>query len=530
MRTVELVIYSERDIDLVLQQAQGLTQRVDVTPEERLLLMQYLIGPEGPQGAQGPQGEQGETGAQGERGERGLTGADGPQGVQGEQGPRGLQGEKGDTGERGLQGLQGPQGEVGPQGETGPRGLQGEQGLQGPQGEDGPMGPQGTGVSILGTLDSVADLPPDAQDGDAYLIDGDLYVFNGGSYTNVGRIQGAEGPQGAQGPQGVKGDTGAQGPQGVKGDTGNTGADGYGAYTSKASEPTPADYGKPAVLEGYYWYNTSNGKLYVRLDGAWVTYDGIVAEAYNAITRAQQPTFVAKASVPTAADYGRAALLDGDGWFNSATGVFYFRVGNAWLASASGATVAWGSITGAIANQTDVQPAAKYGTYAARPTAASVPSGTIYSATDTLESYRSNGSSWALTNQGGAEIAHAQRTSPYSTTSDSFSDIPGLAFDYVAGEGGAYITYGATAMTGTAQGTPAVTTGVIAVFVDGVQLSQILISDPNYRTQSTGFRISGKTPGATVQVRVKARQANAPAAFNIFGDPVDKPFVRAVTC
>jgi hypothetical protein len=379
MRTVELVLYSERDINLVLQQAQGLAQRVDVSPEERILLMQYLVGPEGAQGEQGPQGEQGETGAQGDQG---PIGPEGPQGVQGEQGPRGLQGEKGETGAQGPQGVQGARGEQGLQGGIGATGAQGErgergltgadgaqgpqgiqgvagpkgdtgerglQGLQGPQGETGAQGEQGTGVAILGTLDSIADLPPDAQDGDAYLIDGDLYVFNNGSYTNVGRIQGPQGVQGvkgdtgdqgpqgetgpqgevgpqglqgvagpkgdtgeqgvagpkgdtgAQGPQGVNGDTGeqgpqgvqgvkgdtgaagakgdqgvqgvqgvkgdtgntgAQGPQGVKGDTGATGADGYGAYIEKATKPTAADYGKPAILPGYVWRNTTNGKIY----------------------------------------------------------------------------------------------------------------------------------------------------------------------------------------------------------------------------------------------------------------------------
>lgn len=49
-------------------------------------------GPQGPQGAQGPQGPQGR------QGEKGDAGATGPQGQQGEQGPQGIQGIQGDPG------------------------------------------------------------------------------------------------------------------------------------------------------------------------------------------------------------------------------------------------------------------------------------------------------------------------------------------------------------------------------------------------------------------------------------------------
>lgn len=77
--------------------------------------------------------------------------------------------------------------------------------LTGNPGEDGPAGPPGAdgkSVTILGSLDSEADLPSSGVPGDAYLIGGYLYVWVSGSWSNVGLIQG---PEGAQGPPGADG-------------------------------------------------------------------------------------------------------------------------------------------------------------------------------------------------------------------------------------------------------------------------------------------------------------------------------------
>lgn len=172
----------------------------------------------------------------------------------------------------------------------------------------------------------------------------------------------------------------------------------------------------------------------------------------------------------------------------------------------------------------DAQRSNLYGTYAARPAAAAGNAGALYYASDTLECYRSTGSAWALVGRGGAELGHAERTTPYSTTVNTFADVPGLSIDYVAGEGAAFATYGGTAQTFTNGNT-----GVLALFVDGAQVGQILYNSTFFATQSSGFRISGKTPGATVQVRVRARQANAPTEFKLYGDSADRPFIRVVT-
>lgn len=172
-------------------------------------------GPQGPTGAQGatgsqgPQGAQGATGPQGTQGDRGPTGLTGPQGPQGAQGPQGLTGPQGTAGAEGAQGPQGAVGEEGPQGPvgaTGETGPEGPQGVQGPQGPQGDQGETGTGLTVLGTLDEVGDLPEGDNDpGDAYLIDGDLWIWDGTEWDNAGPISGPQGPQGENGGPGLDG-------------------------------------------------------------------------------------------------------------------------------------------------------------------------------------------------------------------------------------------------------------------------------------------------------------------------------------
>lgn len=186
---------------------------------------EWLISLKGEKGETGPKGDKGDTG------EKGATGERGPQGLQGERGLQGVQGEKGE------QGIQGP---VGPKGEQGEQGIQG---IQGPQGEPGPQGPKGdtgSGLNIKGELDSESQLPQEGVSSDAWLISGNLYVYVGENgnvvsnpkWSNVGSIQGPQGPvgpkgeQGEPGPKGEPGANGAPGEQGPKGDPGEKGEKG----------------------------------------------------------------------------------------------------------------------------------------------------------------------------------------------------------------------------------------------------------------------------------------------------------------
>jgi hypothetical protein len=122
----------------------------------------------------------------------------------------------------------GPQGPTGPVSTApGPTGPTGPVGFTGPTGPTGPIGRDGSGVTIIGTLNNVGQLPSSGNTlGDAYVIGGNLHVWDGSAWQNVGPIQGPTGPTGPTGPRGA--DSTVSGPTGVQGPTGATGIPGLG--------------------------------------------------------------------------------------------------------------------------------------------------------------------------------------------------------------------------------------------------------------------------------------------------------------
>lgn len=89
-------------------------------------------------------------------------------------------------------------------------------GPQGEKGADGAPGKDGTGVTILGSYDSLGALKaehPTGNAGDAYLIGGHLYVWDviGSDWKDVGTIQGPKGDKGESGTDGTNGTPGKDG-------------------------------------------------------------------------------------------------------------------------------------------------------------------------------------------------------------------------------------------------------------------------------------------------------------------------------
>jgi hypothetical protein len=94
-------------------------------------------------------------------------------------------------------------------------------------GPTGPTGPQGISINIIDTLSTVTSLPITADINDAYVIEdeGDLYVWGESGWSNVGQFVGPTGSTGPTGPSG--GPTGPTGPTGAQGDPGGpTGPEG----------------------------------------------------------------------------------------------------------------------------------------------------------------------------------------------------------------------------------------------------------------------------------------------------------------
>lgn len=128
----------------------------------------------------------------------------------------------------------------------GPQGPKGDTGDTGPRGPAGPQGEAGTGLKILGTVDSVLDLPQTANQSDFYNVGlfppYTIYMYDNGEWKEQGQLEGPQGPKGdpgETGPQGPKGDTGEAGSQGPKGDTGETGPQGPKGDTGETGSQGP---------------------------------------------------------------------------------------------------------------------------------------------------------------------------------------------------------------------------------------------------------------------------------------------------
>ncbi|MBK7244988.1 MAG: collagen-like protein [Saprospiraceae bacterium] len=133
-------------------------------------------------------------------------------------------------------------------GATGPKGDAGIQGIQGVKGDKGDVGnvgmkgdkgDAGTGVRIVGSVATPADLPIpySGSIGDVFITqnNGHGHMWNGSSWQDVGEIKGPKGDkgdvgdqgiQGVKGDMGIKGDTGDKGDTGLKGDKGDMGLQG----------------------------------------------------------------------------------------------------------------------------------------------------------------------------------------------------------------------------------------------------------------------------------------------------------------
>ena len=280
--------------------------------------IQGATGATGIQGITGPTGPIGLTGPSGPTGPSGATGVAGPTGSSGPTGATGAQGNTGATGPigRGIRvvgsvtsagelppssdigdmyialdnghgwawdgtnwidtgSILGPTGATGPIGATGigATGATGIQGATGPRGVQGEQGASGVGVRILGTVDSVEDLPDDPEIGDGYLIDGLLYLWDGENWQSVGTIVGPTGPRGSSGAQGFTGAQGERGPTGatgVQGVTGPTGPRGEGVTVKGVliEEHDLDDITDPQVGDIYVVLEPDND-AYIWNGGSW---------------------------------------------------------------------------------------------------------------------------------------------------------------------------------------------------------------------------------------------------------------------
>lgn len=149
----------------------------------------------------------------------------------------------------GPAGADGEDGEDGADGLTGATGATGPQGAQGVQGPQGPPGAPGTSINIVGQVANQGELPETETYGNAYYCASTtscwVYTEQDG-WVDVGLIVG---PQGIQGIQGIQGPTGPKGETGATGATGPRGPIGLTGQTGPIGPRGPAGYDNPYFQE-----------------------------------------------------------------------------------------------------------------------------------------------------------------------------------------------------------------------------------------------------------------------------------------
>lgn len=168
------------------------------------------------------------------------------------------------------------------------------------------------------------------------------------------------------------------------------------------------------------------------------------------------------------------------------------------------------------------------GLYANRPGPQEVVVGSRYFATDVLEEYFSDGTMWEVMPSGGTEIAYAEITSPFTTTSAALVDVPGLATTIRAGHNPFVVTFGGTIKNDTAGSYTRV-----ALIVDGTIRGQILSPGPNYITSTKEIRIVA-VPGSLVAVKLQVAVIGA-STGELFANgstpsAIDKFHMQIRTC
>ena len=228
-------------------------------------------GPEGSVGAVGPKGEKGPKGDKGSSGKDGVDGKDGVGGAQGERGPRGEKGTKGPKGDSGKQGIPGPVGSAGP------KGPKGEIGKRGPKGEIGKRGTEGKSGVVRARFPLKYDEKKQELTFDAKSLERVLNVNNFDPMA-VNNLMTAIGGGGAVGIRHenimvIKSVSDINVTRGLdiipKGKNVELELDNDVPF-SFAGATLNGEKNEAEVGTGDFWFNTTLGKLFFRVDDNWV--------------------------------------------------------------------------------------------------------------------------------------------------------------------------------------------------------------------------------------------------------------------
>jgi hypothetical protein len=296
-----------------------------------------------------------------------------------------------------------PRGVKGDKGDQGPQGLQG---IQGPPGTPGANGKDGAGISISGEVATYANLPTgltSADAGKAYIVDADgkLYIWSGTAFPANGSGQTFVGPAGpansitlgtittsAAGSAADATFTGAS-PNQILNLTIPRGADG-----ANGADGVPG----PGLASGGAAGDVAMKNSTADFDTKWAT--PVSTATVNALMKRDSA--------------GRAQVVDPSASADISTKNYVDT-----QITANKAPNATSSTRGLV-TLAQMSPPPSSGTYASRPSATTVLTGTLYYATDTKETYRATGTngvnatSWTVIPAGGTELDYAERTTDFA--------------------------------------------------------------------------------------------------------------------
>ncbi len=159
-----------------------------------------------------------------------------------------------------------------------------------------------------------------------------------------------------------------------------------------------------------------------------------------------------------------------------------------------------------------------FGNYADRPIASTV-AGATYYAVDVKETYVSISGYWTPIESGGGILGYAEIVSPFSTSSTSLVDVPGLSVTCTVGERPILVFWG---------GNVAATSNLGSLFtleVAGTQRAQMIYGREQYVGLGTTTPVSGLSPGSLVNFKLRMASGSSSANFILNGADNDRPFL-----
>ena len=169
-----------------------------------------------------------------------------------------------------------------------------------------------------------------------------------------------------------------------------------------------------------------------------------------------------------------------------------------------------------LAAQAEDAKRTKWGTFAARPAANTMPAGGLYFCTDTPDVFLSNGSAWSAYGSSGQMLAYAESVPMVSNDSVTPGLVNGFQVTFVAGSRPVEVVLNAR-VTCSAAGSG----GVIVVSLPTVEIGRLdyfPVTSDTWETHQWSRVLSTLTAGTSYTINIKIARTGASGFARIGGD------------